>query len=168
MNINMTKIAGLVDKELGVADEKFLHRMAQEDDAVGQELKTQESVGKWLKETGRPYQCDASPDFFWSQVSRQIEAEEARGKTRFSQETLSGFFRAFWAPALAVAVIVCVVFFQPAFRGGIHYADVIEAKTSLQRVSVTPFQSEKSKVTVIWIEGLDYLPANPNILQESS
>ncbi|MDL5056961.1 hypothetical protein, partial [Geitlerinema calcuttense] len=76
-------------------------------------------------------------------------------------------FRILWAPAVAVAVVLGLVFFQPGLIGPSPYARVLDAKTSLNRVSVTPIQSKKAKVTVIWIEGLDYLPANPDILSDA-
>ncbi len=168
MKKDIIKLAGLADGQVGSADSRFLERLASEDPGVREELETQKNAGQCLREAGLPYKTDANGDFFWSQVSRQIDAEEARRHQPFAVANVLSVFKHVWAPALAAIVVVSAVLYHPILKHPATYARVLEAKTSLREVSVTPFESKKSHVTVIWIEGLDYLYANPDIVPDAS
>ncbi|MDZ4743769.1 MAG: hypothetical protein SGI98_10175 [Verrucomicrobiota bacterium] len=168
MNKEILKTAAYVDQQTGSVDHKFIKRVSENDPELASEIKIQEDMSKLLRSSGKRHQTDATPEFFWSQVQKQIAGEEARKRNRFSKESILRVLGLYWAPAFAILLVVCSVMLLPEFNHSQRYAKVLDARTSLDKVSVTPIQSKKSGVTVIWIEGLDYLPANPDILKDAS
>ncbi len=109
-----------------------------------------------------------NPDFFNHQVMARITAEEATpaprtngGRWLFSWPILrlasAGAFVAVlgWVLAKTIQQEVPSVSHQPAY-----YAQIIETQTADPNISATVLHSEQDNVTVLWLDGMDYLPAS--------
>lgn len=105
-------------------------------------------------------------DFFNHQILQQIEAERpktapAAQKRRF-EWLLS---RLFWAGAtcLLISFGLYVTFIASAPRSGPaqidYYAQILNTQTDDPDISAVAFHSKKDDVTVLWLDGLDYVPA---------
>jgi len=106
-----------------------------------------------------------SPDFFTHGVMERIAKSEAAGEKR---ETTAGAWwslgRLAWLGAGAVAASV-VLTASMIPRGGEHApidysAEVIETQVPAEAggISAVAFRSEESELTVLWLDGLDYVP----------
>ena len=109
-----------------------------------------------------------NPDFFNHQLMARITAEQPKQEARsgggrwfFSWPMLrlasAGALVAVlgWVLARTVPHEVPGVPHQPAY-----YAKIIETHTADPNISATVLHSEQDNVTVLWLDGMDYLPAS--------
>ena len=109
-------------------------------------------------------------DFFNHQIIQRIEADAPRKKIAaepggaFSFFTLGRMALA-GALSLAVAVVLFIFVIKPAPRSNPTpkdlLAQVLDVNTDDPDVTATSFQSKSQKVTVLWLDGLDYIPDEP-------
>lgn len=107
-------------------------------------------------------------DFFNLQIQQRIAADKVRER---AGDTARGWF---WSlPRLvfagASALVVAGVLFKTMIPTGAtviengdspYFAQVIEAWTSEPGVSANTVYNAKDNVTVLWLDGLDYIPAS--------
>jgi len=106
-----------------------------------------------------------SPDFFTHGVMERIQQLEATGGERVkSAGAWWSLGRLAWLGAGAVAAAV-VLTASMIPRGGEHApidysAEVIDTEVPAEAggVSAVAFRSEESDLTVLWLDGLDYVP----------
>lgn len=106
-------------------------------------------------------------DFFNHQLLQAIELEQRREtapvRTAVSWWTLP---RIAWVGA--ASLLVALALGQMLIprgpienpTGGDYVAQVIESSTDDPAISATSFHSKKENVTVLWLDGLDYVPEN--------
>ncbi len=112
-----------------------------------------------------------NPDFFNHQIMARIAAEEqpvhaasSRSRRFFDWP----FARLAWAAALAAVLgwvaaktILPIVPGSPSSpQQPEYFAQVIEAHSPDPNISATVIESKEDNVTVLWLDGLDYLPAS--------
>jgi len=106
----------------------------------------------------------SNPDFFNHQLMQRIAAETPK-----PVEKKRAFFwslpRLAWAGAFCL--VVTVVLFQTTIPGGAkhidksnYFAQVVESWPGNPNVSASTVYSQDDNVTVLWLDGLDYIPAS--------
>ena len=110
----------------------------------------------------------ANADFFNLQVRQRIAAAQPRER---AGEKVRG---SFWSvPRLLIAGGACLVVAGVMFKTMIptgspagdadpspYFAQVVESWTSEPGVSASTVYNTKDNVTVLWLDGLDYIPAS--------
>jgi len=110
----------------------------------------------------------ANADFFNLQIQQRIAAERPRER---AGEKASGWF---WSlPRLLIAGATCLllagVMFKTMIQTGSplrdedaspYFAQVVESWTSEPGVWANTVYNPKDNVTVLWLDGLDYIPAS--------
>ena len=108
----------------------------------------------------------ANADFFNLQIQQRIAADRPREKAAGSG---AGWF---WSlPRLAWAGAACLLIAGAMFKTLIptgstvseadpYFAQVVESWTSEPGVSAITVYNPKDNVTVLWLDGLDYIPAS--------
>jgi anti-sigma factor RsiW len=107
-----------------------------------------------------------NPDFFNHQLMQRIAAETPRPVQR--EERKRGFF--FGLPSLAWAGAFCLVVSFALFKTTIpsgneagaksdYFAQVVESWPTSPNVSASTVYNPEDNVTVLWLDGLDYIPA---------
>ena len=106
-------------------------------------------------------------DFFNHQILQRIAAETPRREEM--AETAPAFWplwRMAWAGGLSL-IIAAVLFYavvrpgpSPAPAAKDLLAQVLDANTTDPGVTASSFQSKADSVTVLWLDGLDYIPAD--------
>ncbi|MDD5351412.1 MAG: hypothetical protein PHQ12_14465 [Chthoniobacteraceae bacterium] len=106
-----------------------------------------------------------NPDFFNAQILRQIGAETPCPEPERSRETslLWPLRRLIWSGAAslgAAALLFAALVFPALHRSGPppeYYAQIL--KTADPAISAVAMRPKNENVTVLWIDGLDYVPA---------
>ncbi len=108
-------------------------------------------------------------DFFSHQVAARIAAESGR--------EVKSDRRHWWQwsiPQLAMVGSACLLLAGGLFKmmiptgtpegaGTPYFAEIVDARTDNPHVSATPVYNPKDNVTVLWLDGLDYLPASAQL-----
>jgi hypothetical protein len=111
-----------------------------------------------------------NPEFFNHQIMARIAADKPQQAPVRKSRGIFGspFARFAWAGA-AVAVLGWVVAktVMPIVPGSptsprqpAYFAQVIDARSSDPNISATVLHSDEDNVTVLWLDGMDYLPAS--------
>jgi len=104
-------------------------------------------------------------EFFNHQILRQIEAETQQSTPPASAPLPWPFWRMIWGglSSLGVAALLFVTLVMPTLhRPGPppeYYAQILNASTEDSAISAVAIHSKQENVTVLWIDGLDYVPA---------
>ncbi|MDQ6859560.1 MAG: hypothetical protein M3032_00160 [Verrucomicrobiota bacterium] len=127
-------------------------------------------LGAFLKkEIGAP--AMTNEEFFHHQLRQAIardETEETTATAKPARESWWSIGRLVWAGAASMAVFVVCTFFvlreQPNAGQSGYLTQITNAKIDPvvspgATISVFPVDSEKERVTVIWIDGLQTLPS---------
>ena len=124
------------------------------------------SLGKLLREFPTAPRL-TNPDFFNHQIMERIGAE-----TPQPAEKKRAFF---WSiPRLAWAGAFCLVVSLALYKTTIpgktpvpkttdYYAQIVESWPKAKNVSASTYYSPDDHVTVVWLDGLDYIPASHNL-----
>jgi hypothetical protein len=107
-----------------------------------------------------------NPDFFNHQLMQRIEAETPKPVVA---EKKRPFFLSIpglaWAGAFCL--LVTVGLFETIIPGGerhidksTYFAQVVETWPASPNVTASTIYDPKDNVTVVWLDGLDYLPAS--------
>ena len=114
----------------------------------------------------------SNADFFNLQLQQRIEAEQPRARYAPPRET-GGFFwpisRLVWAGAACLgmaallykSLIPAPILPEPSK----YFAQVVEAWPSDPSISATTVYNPQDNVTVLWLEGLDYMPSEQLAVQ---
>lgn len=109
----------------------------------------------------------SNPDFFNLQLLQRIEAEQKKAPERAARERTPWF----WSlPRLAVAGAACLLIALVLFRalipvgsprdsGAPYFAQVIESWPADESISAKTVYDPEDNVTVLWLDGLDRVPA---------
>ena len=109
----------------------------------------------------------SNPDFFNHQIMQRIAAETPRNAKREKPRALF-----WWLPRLALAgafglaMGFAIMQFTPgaketpAIERSNYFAQVVEAWPSDPSISATTVYNAQDNVTVVWLDGLDYIPAS--------
>lgn len=109
------------------------------------------------------------PDFINSQVLAMIRHEEATaGGTSTSAPPLWSLGRLLWPSLATLAAAIALSFFllprDFAGRGTDDFiSQVIAVQTANPQTSVTSFRVPDDAGVVLWIEGVDYIPATHQV-----
>jgi hypothetical protein len=149
------KLAGRELAEFEKELEKHPEAAAERDQA--------HSLGKLLREFPTAPRL-ANPEFFNHQIMQRIAAE-----TPEPAEVKRPFFwsipRLAWAGAFCLAISFAlykttIPASAPAPKNGDYFAQVVESWPKAENVSASTYYSPDENVTVVWLDGLDYIPAN--------
>ena len=152
-----------VDGQLtGPALAEFEKELATHPEAAAERAEAQK-LGDLLRAQPAPKLGNA--DFFNHQLMQRIAAETPRAAEPVRAR---GWF---WSlPRLAFAGAACLVVAGGLFKTLIpaavppgekskYYAQVVEAWPADPSISATTVYNPKDNVTVVWLDGLDYIPA---------
>ena len=144
----------------------FEKELAQHPEAAADKIAALK-VGKLLRENPSAPKL-ANADFFNLQIQQRIAAE--RPRERAAEKSA----RRFWSlPRLLVGSAACLLIAGVMFKtliprenaagladGSPYFAQVVESWTSEPGVSANTVYNAKDNVTVLWLDGLDYIPAS--------
>lgn len=105
-----------------------------------------------------------NPEFFNLRILQQIEAE-APQSAALPAPIPWPFRRMIWGglSSLGIAALLFATLILPGLNQQgpppEYYAKIINASTEDPAISAVAVHSEKENVTVLWIDGLDYVPA---------
>ena len=110
-----------------------------------------------------------NPDFFNLQLLQRIEADLPRKPARAERPAfLWPLSRLAWAGAFCL--LVAFGLFKATIPTGAdagekspYFAQVIESWPGADNISATTVYNPKDNVTVLWLEGLDYMPGSQQL-----
>jgi hypothetical protein len=104
-------------------------------------------------------------DFFNHQLMQRIAAETAAAPAKRSPMFLTLPWLA-WAGAFCLGM-VAAIYFAVVPKGPVEYssgreyvAQILDAQTGDPAITATTIHSKDNKLTVLWLDGLDYLPSD--------
>ena len=113
----------------------------------------------------------AHPDFFNHQILQRIEAEKTVARPRgwewswprlawagLAALLVAGFLFKAWIPTESQPLG-----FAESGSEAPGVAEIVHVSAGDPSISVTPMHDSRDNVTVLWLEGLDYLPASYNL-----
>ena len=108
----------------------------------------------------------SNPDFFNLQLQRRIEAETPRPRVEPVRGGGAFFWsisRLIWAGAaclgMAALLYTALIPAPHAPESSTYFAQVVEAWPSDPSITATTVYDPKDNVTVLWLDGLDYMPS---------
>ncbi len=132
---------------------------AEEDRAEAQKL------GDLLRAHSEPRELK-NADFFNHRLLQEIERESPSPNNGGSQNSWP-FWRMIWAGSFSLGV-AAVMFFavvlpdlRPALPANAYFAQILETKAGDPAISAVAYHDAKENVTVLWLDGLDYVKADP-------
>ena len=144
----------------------FERELGQHPEAAGDRVEAQK-LGSFLRGNSTAPKL-TNEDFFNLQIQQRIAADRPREKSGGSG---AGWFwslpRLVWAGA--ACLLVAGVMFKTLIPTGSsvsdadtspYFAQVVESWTSEPGVSANTVYNAKDNVTVLWLDGLDYIPAS--------
>jgi anti-sigma factor RsiW len=150
------KVQAYLDGELPTGEANSIAEFLGRDagaQALYQELKTAKSL---LAGNELEPKLPESPEFYWSQIRRQIERLESTSADGMTEQAAAPWWPRFFAPAgalAALAVLVAVALRSP--EGGetrLALDDSHEIETPLEETSSFSFRSEAAAMTVVWVD----------------
>jgi anti-sigma factor RsiW len=109
----------------------------------------------------------SNPDFFNLQLQQRLEAETPRPAKRSESRFAWSLARLAWAAAFCL--IVAGVLFQttipttPPNAPSNYFAQVVESWPADPTIFATTVYNADSNVTVLWLDGLDYIPGSTQL-----
>jgi anti-sigma factor RsiW len=109
----------------------------------------------------------SNADFFNLQLQQRIEAEMPRPRVEPARSGGGAFFwpisRLIWAGAACLGIAALLyrttIPAPKAAEPSNYFAQVVEAWPSDPSISATTVYSPEDNVTVLWLDGLDYMPS---------
>ncbi|MDZ4816186.1 MAG: hypothetical protein SGI71_07955 [Verrucomicrobiota bacterium] len=157
---NMPELAGYIDGELPPSQVDRVKDMADANSGLKQAMEDQEAVKKLLRLNRFTHEVPITGDMMWDRVYRAIEQEERKFDAVRNTDVITLIIRRFWAPAMAACL--AIVLFSAHQGLNDKFVTIREMRTP-HGVSATNYRIPEAGVTVIWMEGLDYIPANSSI-----
>ncbi len=140
--------------------------------AAHPEARTDQAAAKKLGELLRRHPSApplANPDFFNLQLLQRLEAEQPKVPSGDGRERAPWFWplsRLAWAGAACLLISFALfrawipVGSSPGQSGAPYFAQVIESWPAEDSISATTVYTPEDNVTVLWIDGLEHVPAN--------
>ena len=114
----------------------------------------------------------ANADFFNLQLQQRIDAETPRPRVEPARGGGAFFWpisRLIWAGAaclgLAALLYQALIPAPSVAEASTYFAQVVEAWPSDPSISATTVYNSRDNVTVLWLDGLDYMPSEQLALQ---
>jgi hypothetical protein len=159
-----------LDRRLSPADaEAFEQQMRERGLDPAAERLSSEKLHRLLHDNS-PVPEMKHTDFFNRQLMYRIEQEQ-RAETKPETES-AGIWRLFALPKIAWAGVACLLAagmmykaFIPAsgptpLEQSTYFATVVDSRTFDPTISANTVYDPRDNLTVLWIDGLDYLPAD--------
>lgn len=160
------KFTAWIDGRLtGPELEEFEALLAKKED-VTLEKQGALKLGILLREHCRAPELE-NADFFNHQLMQRIESESARPGLPVKRTSYS------WTPGwMAFAGAFCLamaaaVYLVAVPKGSVEYSSsreyveqILNAKTSDPSITATTFHTKDNKMTVLWLDGLEYIPSD--------
>ena len=108
-------------------------------------------------------------DFFNHQLMQRIEAEQPRATPPARRVFFWTLPRMAWMGACCLALAAGLYFAtvpqtkQQAAAGQEYVARILHTQTGSPGISATAYHDNDQNVTVLWLDGLDYIPASKDI-----
>jgi len=156
------KLQALVDGELDAREVRELETLLAQDApsaALLQELKWTRSA---LTGHEAEVQLPESREFYWSKISRDIQAGERQAAVATPAER-SWWFKLLY-PATGLAAVVAVMF---VVSGG-RTTDGADSESVTEDVNAVSFRSQSEKMSVVYVadEGTNFSPVNQEAKHE--
>ena len=151
-----------VDNKLEGAElAEFEKELAARPEAAAEKAEAQR-LGKFLRAKSTAPRL-SNPDFFNHQLMQQIAAETPRANER-KQGAFWSLSRLAWAGAFSLALAFAlykttIPTGAPHGSDSKYFAQVVEAWPS-DGISATTVYNPDDNVTIVWLDGLDYIPAS--------
>lgn len=160
------KFTAWIDGELnGQAVVDFEAELAKVQDAQAEKVSAHK-LGDLLRTHGRAPEL-GNADFFNHQLMQAIESDARRAEVPAKREaSWRSAWRMAWGgiASLAVAVVLFAVVIPhgPVENptSGEYVSQIIKSSTEDPSILATSFHSKKDNVSVLWLDGLDYVPEN--------
>jgi hypothetical protein len=159
-----------LDGQLSPADaETFEKQMLERGLDPVTERASGETLHRLLRENS-PVPAMKHADFFNRQLMYRIEQEERASQAK--EEKSAGFWRWLVLPKMAWAGFACLLIAGVMYKTLIpvsssgplepstYFATVVDSRTFDPTVSANTVYDPRDNITVLWIDGLDYLPAD--------
>jgi len=108
-----------------------------------------------------------NPDFFNLQIQQRIAAEQPRARVREPRASFWSAPRLAWAGGFCL--LLAVILYQtlipsrgpaPGSSDSLYFAQVVESWPSDPSIYANTVYNPEDNLTVLWLDGLDYLPAS--------
>ena len=151
----------LTDTELA----EFEKQLAEHPEAV-EEKEATLRLGKFLRSHATAPSL-SNPDFFNHQLMQRIAAETPRPVEK-KRAPFWSIPNLVWAGAFCLTI--SLVLFKTTIPDGVthlpksnYFAQVVEAWPKGPNISASTVYNAEDNVTVLWLDGLDYIPATNNL-----
>ena len=151
-----------VDGELNAEElQQFEAELAAHPEAA-EDRDAAHKLGNLLRDFGSAPPL-SNPDFFNHQLLAAIEADQAPVRRAESSKGWSwNFGRWGWVGAAACALVMAIALSQSLApsKSRPYMAEIVQAHATTDNLWVTAVHSDADEGTVLWVDGLDYLPAS--------
>lgn len=114
----------------------------------------------------------SNADFLSSEIARLLEADKAAAKPARQGIFAGGMFknpvwRLMWGGGACVGAAAVIFFtlvvpnFRPVEPAIDYYAQIINPQPGDPSISAVAFHDDADNITVLWLDGLDYVPKPP-------
>jgi len=158
------KYTAWIDGRLSGSDlADFEAELARTDHAAG-EKEDSIKLGTLLRSNYKAPELK-NTDFFNHQLMQRIAAEQPTVKPATQPAATSWSLSSLaWAGAFCMAIVAGIFFFAIP-KGGVqnttgneYVAQITNVRSDDPAITATTFHSKDNKLTVIWLDGLEYLP----------
>lgn len=138
----------------------FEKELAATPDAAADKAEAQR-LGAFLRQHDTPPSL-SNGDFFNHQLLHRIAAESAdeRPARRWWNWSLPQLVLAGAASLAIAAALFKTLIPAGSEQRSDYFAEIVDARTNDPGISATPVYTPRENVTILWLDGLDYLPAS--------
>ncbi|MES2568848.1 MAG: hypothetical protein V4710_02195 [Verrucomicrobiota bacterium] len=160
MKLSEEKYTAWIDGTLSEAEQAaFEHEL---DAAAKADKKEAHQLGDLLRRHAQAPPL-GNADFFTHQIMHRIASESAAPRRKVWWNW--SLPRLAWAGALSLLIagaLFKTIVWPDTARQNVdpYFAEIVDVRTFDPNISATPVYDPKDNVTVLWLDGLDYLPAS--------
>jgi anti-sigma factor RsiW len=166
------KYTAWIDGQLSEAERAPFEQELADRAAAEADRQDLQQLGQLLRTRGAAPQL-MSADFFNHQLQQRIETDQLNGSSR-----QPGRWWKWSIPQLAWAGAACLLAAALFYKGAVsvepgaataestyqtaestYFAEIVDVRTSAPDIYASTVYTPTDNVTVLWLEGLDYLPA---------
>ena len=150
-----------VDGELNAEESQQFEAELQQRPEALDDRESLHKLGNLLRDFGGAPPL-SNPGFFNHQLLASIEADQAPARSEAGTAWSWAFRRWGWVGAAACAAVMAVALSQSLFppKSQPYLAEVIHAEATADNLWVTAVHADDGELTVLWVDGLEYLPAS--------
>ena len=150
------KLQAYLDGEISAGDATALAEMLAHDPQAKSLFEELKMTRMLLAGNELEVKFPETREFYWSKISRQIEAGQQRLSEPAASEPASTWWVRFLAPAALLAALVVFVAVSVRTREGSStrwaWEEDHEIETPLEETSSFSFRSEAAAMTVVWVD----------------